>query len=200
MKPDLPRRGRRNGPDNSRELILSSARELFSELGYDATSLRRIAREAGVDAAMVHHYFRDKDELFAACIELPADPRRVLASVVSTAPAERGEAILRTLLQLWDSPVQPALLALVRSAISSKSQAALLREVLTRRIVILAVSDLPGDAGTTRLRGALLVSQLIGLMVSRYILKLEPLASAGHDEVVALVAPTLQHYLTGPLI
>ncbi|MCZ2402482.1 TetR family transcriptional regulator [Paenarthrobacter sp. Z7-10] len=196
----MPRRGRRNGPDNSRELILSSARELFSELGYDATSLRRIAREAGVDAAMVHHYFRDKDELFAACIELPADPRRVLASVVSTAPAERGEAILRTLLQLWDSPVQPALLALVRSAISSKSQAALLREVLTRRIVILAVSDLPGDAGTTRLRGALLVSQLIGLMVSRYILKLEPLASAGHDEVVALVAPTLQHYLTGPLI
>lgn len=199
MSAELPRRGRRSGPETSRELILLSARKLFSELGYDATSLRRIARGAGVDAAMVHHYFRDKDELFAACAELPADPRRVLAGVVSIDPAERGEAILHTLLQLWDSPAQPALLALVRSAISSTTQAALLREVLTRRIVTLALADLPGDAASSRLRGALLTSQIIGLMVSRYILKLEPLASAGHDEVAALVAPTLQRYLTGPL-
>jgi AcrR family transcriptional regulator len=195
----LPRRGRRSGSENTRALILASARKLFSEQGYDAASLRQIARDAGVDAAMVHHYFQTKDELFAACVELPADPRTVLAEVVVVPAAQRGEAILGALLRLWDSPAQTALLALVRGAVSSKAQAALLREVLSKRIVGVALADLPDDDATARLRGSLLASQLIGLMVSRYVLKLEPLTSATQEEIVALVAPTLQRYLTGPL-
>ena len=148
---------------------------------------------------MVHHYFQNKDELFAACVELPADPREVLADVVVVPAGRRGEAILRTLLTLWDSPVQPALLALLRGAVSSRAQAALLREVLSKRIVGVALVDLPDDDDGRRLRGSLLASQLIGLMVSRYVLKLEPLASATHQEIVRLVGPTLQRYLTGPL-
>jgi AcrR family transcriptional regulator len=148
---------------------------------------------------MVHHYFQNKDELFAACVELPADPREVLADVVVVPVARRGEAILRTLLTLWDSPVQPALLALLRGAVSSRPRAALLREVLSKRIVGVALVDLPDDDAGRRLRGSLLASQLIGLMVSRYVLKLEPLASATQQEIVALVGPTLQRYLTGPL-
>ena len=199
MSLHLPRRGRRAGAQSSRELILASARKLFSEQGYDAASLRQIARGAGVDAAMVHHYFRNKDELFAACVELPADPRAVLADVVAVPVDQRGGAILLTLLTLWDSPVQPALLALVRGAVSSRTQAALLREVLAKRIVGVALLDLPDDDGGKRLRGSLLASQLIGLMVSRYVLRLEPLASASHQEIAALVGPTLQRYLTGPL-
>ncbi len=199
MTAGLPRRGRRSGTGNSRAVILGSARKLFAEHGYDATSLRRIARDAGVDAAMVHHYFQDKDELFAACVELPADPRRILDGVATAAPADRGEQVLRAVLRLWDSPAQPALIALIRGALSSKAQSTLMREVLNKRIISLVLTDLPGDAAARSLRGSLLASQLIGLMISRYILKVEPLASAAPDDVVALVAPTLQHYLTGPL-
>ncbi|WP_434618681.1 TetR family transcriptional regulator [Arthrobacter sp. A5] len=199
MSAGLPRRGRRSGTENTRAVILSSARKLFAELGYDATSLRGIARDAGVDSAMVHHYFQDKDGLFAACIELPADPRTVLAGVAHTAPEVRGEALLHAVLGLWDSPAQPALIALMRGAVSSSSRAALLREVLIKRIVALLLADLPGDAAAHRLRGSLVASQLIGLMISRYFLKLEPLATADHDEVVALLGPTVQRYLTAPL-
>jgi len=194
----LPRRGRRSGAQSTRTLILASARKLFSEQGYDAASLRQIARHAGVDAAMVHHFFQNKEELFAACVKLPADPREVLADVMVIPLAGRGAAIVRTLLTFWDSPVQPALLALLRGVVSSRAQAALLREVLSKRIIGAALADLPDD-GTAGLRASLVASQLIGLMVSRYVLKLEPLASAPHEEVVRVLGPTLQRYLTGPL-
>ncbi|MGO4385252.1 TetR/AcrR family transcriptional regulator [Specibacter sp. RAF43] len=199
MKPEGPRRGRRAGPSTSRELILHSARALFAEHGYAATSLREIARDAAVDPAMVHHYFGGKEDLFNACVELPADPAQVLGGVSQTAPGERGEALLRALLTLWDSPAQPALLALLRGAASSKTQSALVRQVLLRRILTRATAGLPGDDDELLLRGSLLASQLMGLMVSRYLLRLDPLASATHSELAALIGPTLQHYLTGPL-
>ncbi len=199
MTADVPRLGRRRGTGNSRAAILASARKLFAEHGFDTTSLRGIARDAGVDSALVHHYFRDKDELFAACIELPADLHTILAGVSHTAPEIRGETLLRAVLGLWDSSAQPALIALLRGAMSSSSKADLLREVLTKRIVAVLLTDLPGTAATRQLRGALVASALIGLMITRYVLKLEPLASTSGEEVIALVAPTLQHYLTGDL-
>jgi AcrR family transcriptional regulator len=194
-----PQRGRRQGRTTSRELILGSARKLFAEHGYAATSLREIARDAGVDPAMVHHWFGGKEELFNACVELPADPAQVLGHV-SELPAElRGEALLRALLTLWDSPAQPALLALLRNVTGSKAQAALIRQVLFKRMLALAMAGLPGSAAELERRGVLVASQMIGLMVARYLLRAEPLASAGHDELAALIAPVLQHYLTGPL-
>jgi len=194
-----PRRGRRAGAPSTRELILASARTLFAANGFEGTSLREIARDAGVDPGMIHHYFSGKEELFTACVELPADPDQVLASVSALAPAERGPAMLRTLLVLWDSPAQPALLAMLRGAVSSKAQAALLREVLFRRIMARAMAGLENDAVELRLRGSLLASQVMGLMMARYLLRLEPLASASHDEIVAVMGPTIQHYLTGSL-
>jgi AcrR family transcriptional regulator len=194
-----PQRGRRQGRTTSRELILGSARKLFAEHGYAATSLREIARDAGVDPAMVHHWFGGKEELFNACVELPADPAQVLGHV-GELPAElRGEALLRALLTLWDSPAQPALLALLRNVTGSKAQAALIRQVLFKRMLALAMAGLPGSAAELERRGVLVASQMIGLMVARYLLRAEPLASAGHDELAALIAPVLQHYLTGPL-
>nr|WP_218063349.1 TetR family transcriptional regulator [Arthrobacter sp. SDTb3-6] len=178
---------------------MASARKLFAEHGFAATSLREIARDAGVDPAMVHHWFAGKEELFNACVELPADPAQVLGTVSETPAEARGEALLRALLRLWDSSAQPALLALLRSAISSRSQGALIRQVLVKRILSRALAGLPGTPAELERRGALVASQLMGVMVARYLLRVEPLASAGHDELAALVAPVLQHYLTGPL-
>lgn len=192
-------RGRRQGASTSRNLILTSARGLFAEHGFAATSLREIARVAGVDPALVHHYFASKEELFDACVELPLDPAQVLAVVGATPPPERGEQIVRTLLELWDSPAQPALLALLRSAAGSHGHNALIREVFLTRILARATTGLPGDAQEVALRGSLMASQMFGVMFARYILRIEPLASASHDEVTALVAPTVQRYLTGPL-
>ncbi|MDQ0279580.1 AcrR family transcriptional regulator [Arthrobacter silviterrae] len=194
-----PARGRRQGRSTSRRLILASARKLFAEHGYAATSLREIARDAGVDAAMVHHWFASKEELFNACVELPADPAQVLGAVSETPADIRGEALLRALLALWDSGAQPALLALLRNVAGSKAQGSLIRQVLFKRILTRALAGLPGSQEELDRRGALLASQMIGLMVARYLLRVEPLASAGHDELVALVAPVLQNYLTGPL-
>ncbi|WP_427016957.1 TetR family transcriptional regulator [Pseudarthrobacter sp. P1] len=195
----VPRRGRRSGTATTRGAIVDSARRLFAEHGYDGTSLREIARAAGVDAAMVHHYFAGKDELFGACIELPADPRAVLKGVAARDPGDRGEALVLALLGVWDSPVQPALLALLRGVASSTGQAALLREVLLKRVAAVVLAGLEDDDAVLRLRASLLASQLMGLVMARYLLKLEPLASAGHAQIAALFAPAVQRCLTGPL-
>lgn len=190
-------RGRRTGKEDTRSAIIQAARNLFADHGFEGTSLRQIARSANVDPALIHHYFDGKEGLFAACIELPADPAKVLAGVVAVPPDQRGEALLRALLRLWDSPAQPALLTLLRGAVGSKRQAALMREVFGRRILVLVTAGMNDD--DTRLRGSLAASQIMGLMLARYVLKLEPLASQSHDELVLHVAPTIQRYLTGPL-
>ncbi|WP_026536211.1 TetR/AcrR family transcriptional regulator [Arthrobacter sp. H14] len=193
------RRGRRGGGGDTRGQILTAAQKLFAEHGYEGTSLRSIAREAEVGPALVHHYFDGKEALLAASVELPANPREVLAGVATLPPAERGAALVRTLLALWDSPLQPALLTLVRTTIGSKSQSALMREVLRRRVLNVIMAGMACDKYEAQLRGELLVSQVFGLIVSRYVVKLEPLASLSSEEVVRLVSPTVQHYLTGDL-
>lgn len=193
------RRGRRGGGVDTRGQILAAARRLFAEHGYEGTSLRRIAREADVDPALVHHYFEGKTALLQACVELPANPREVLSGVADLPPSQRGEALVRRLLALWDSPLQPALLTMVRSAVGSKSQSALMREVLRKRILNVVMTGMDQPAEETRLRGALVVSQMFGLLATRYVLRLEPLASLSSEEVVQLVSPSVQGYLTGNL-
>ncbi len=193
------RRGRRSAGDHSRKAILTAARKLFAEHGFEGTSLRQVAREAAVDPAMVHHFFRGKDELFAACVELPADPSEVLAGVESTDPSLRAEAIVRAVLRLWESPAQHSLVAFVRGTIGSRAKTALLREMVNRTILSRVMSGVPGLAGEVRLRGNLVAAQVMGLMLTRYVIRLEPLASATQDDVIRLVAPTIQRYLTGDL-
>lgn len=193
------RRGRRGGGGDTRGQILAAAQRLFAEQGYEGTSLRSIAREAEVDPALVHHYFDGKEALLAASVELPANPGEVLAGVAALPPAERGAALVRTLLALWDSPLQTALLTLVRTTIGSKSQSALMREVLRRRILNVIMAGMECDKDEAQLRGELLVSQVFGLIVSRYVVKLDPLATLSSEQVVRLISPTVQHYLTGNL-
>ncbi|WP_426976730.1 TetR family transcriptional regulator [Pseudarthrobacter sp. O4] len=193
------RRGRRAGDTDSRSQILASARRLFAEHGFEGTSLRRIAREANVDPAMIHHYFTGKDELFALSVELPADPGLVLAGLDRRDPSQRAEPLLRAVLGLWESPAQPGLVAFLRGTIGSKAKTAMLREVASRAILSRIMAGVPGPAEEVALRGNLVVTQLVGAMLVRYVIRLEPLASASQDEVVRLLAPTIERYLTGEL-
>ncbi|MET4619487.1 AcrR family transcriptional regulator [Arthrobacter sp. 2762] len=193
------RRGRRSGSDHSREAILVAARKLFAEQGFDGTSLRQVAREASVDPAMVHHFFKGKDELFASSVELPADPEEVLAGVETLEPWARAEALVRAVVRLWEGPAQPGLVAFVRGTIGSKAKTALLRETVSRTILSRVMVGVQGPAEEVRLRGNLVATQVVGLMLLRYVIRLEPLASADQEEVVSMVAPTIQRYLTGNL-
>lgn len=201
MSQDLPlvRRGRRKGGIASKDQILAAARKLFAEHGFDGTSLRQIAREAEVDPAMVHHFFNGKDELFALSVELPADPAQVLAGVDGLDPEHRAEAIVAAVLRLWESPAQHSLVAFLRGTIGSKAKTAMMRELVTRTILSRIMAGVPGSAEEVRLRGNLVASQMVGLMLTRYVIRLEPLASATEEEVVRLIAPNVRHYLTGEL-
>ncbi|WP_314215222.1 TetR family transcriptional regulator [Pseudarthrobacter equi] len=193
------RRGRRGGSTASREHILKTARRMFADHGFEGTSLRQVARAAGVDPAMVHHFFSGKDELFALCVELPADPGQVLAGVADTDPGLRGELLVRAVLRLWEGPAQPGLLAFLRGTLGSKAKTAMLRDVVARTIISRAMAGIPGTADEVALRGSLVATQMVGLMMVRYVVRLEPLASAASEDVVRSVAPNVQRYLTGTL-
>ncbi|MDQ0801799.1 TetR family transcriptional regulator [Arthrobacter sp. SLBN-112] len=193
------RRGRRGGATASRDHILEAARRLFAEHGFDGTSLRQVARTAGVDPAMIHHFFNGKDELFALSVELPADPEQVLAGMAESNPDQRAELIVRTVLRLWESPAQAGLLAFLRGTIGSTAKTSLLREAVARRVISRITASVPGPPEEVALRGNLVATQIVGLMMVRYVVRLEPLASAPPEDVVRLVAPTVQRYLTGPI-
>lgn len=192
-------RGRRSGATASRDHILDAARRLFAEHGFEGTSLRQVARAAGVDPAMVHHYFKGKDELFALSVELPADPEQVLSGVVDSDPERRGELVVRAVLRLWESPAQPGLVAFFRGTLGSRAKTSLLREMVTRAVISRIMAGLPGSPEDLALRGDLVATQMVGLMMVRYVVRLEPLASAPAEDVVRLVAPNVQRYLTGAL-
>lgn len=193
------RRGRRGGVTASREHILEAARRLFAEHGFEGTSLRQVARAAGVDPAMIHHFFNGKDELFALSVELPADPEQMLAGVADSDPSHRAELIVRAVLRLWESPAQPGLVAFLRGTLGSKAKTALLRDIVARTVISRIMAGVPGPPQEVALRGDLVGTQMVGLMMVRYVVRLEPLASASPDDVVRLVAPNVQRYLTGDL-
>jgi AcrR family transcriptional regulator len=190
-------RGRRPGSPDTRAAILEAARTLFASAGYSGTSVRAVAAKAGVDPALVHHYFGTKDDLFMAALQLPVDPREVLGSVVALGPDGAAERLLRTFLSVWDDPqLQPPLLAFARSITDPSAQALVSDGFL--QVVIGPIGAALGLEEPQR-RMPLVASQVIGLIVLRYLLRVEPLASMAADELVATYAPTLQRYLTGPL-
>ena len=145
----------------------------------------------------MHHYFGSKDKLFLAAIEAPADPEELLPELLAGGPADLGAAVVRLLLHVWDGPGQAAGLALVRSAVSNEWTARLLREFLVAQVLRRVVGTLDLPPAEAEARGALVASQLIGVVMARYVLRVEPLASAAPAELVAAVGPTVQRYLTG---
>jgi AcrR family transcriptional regulator len=181
-------------------VVLAAAREAFGEKGFDGATIRGIATAAGVDPALVHHYFGTKDALFLAAVEAPADPEDLLPEVLAGGPDALGANLLRMFLRVWDGPARPAGLALLRSAVGSEWTARLLREFLVARVLRRVVGTLAASPEEREARGALVASQLVGLVMARYVLRIEPLASATADSLVAAIAPTLQRYLTGDVV
>jgi len=190
--------GRRAGDSGTRAAILSAAKEAFGAHGYGPTSVRAVARTAGVDPSLVLHFFGSKDGLFEAALELPMDPAVVVAGLLQGDREDLGERAVRSFLGVWDAgPAHSTMLTLLRSAVSHPDSADRLRALLLRAILLpLAVGA--GGEDPER-RAALLASQIAGLALARYVLRLEPLASATPDELAPLIGPTLQRYLTGEL-
>lgn len=195
-------KGRRPGNPQTREQILAAARELFARHGYDGASMRAIAAAARVDVALVSYHFGSKSDLFATTLELPISPARALGGVLvaTSDPHERADRLVRTLLAVWDQAGGGPLAALMRSA---TSQEPMLRGFIEREMLPLLRAALAGgdepparDERDVALRANLIASQVSGLLLMRYVLALEPLASASHDEIVALAAPAIERYLT----
>lgn len=194
----MSRTGRRPGTPETREAILAVARRGFATRGYDATSLRAIASEAGVDPALLIHYFGSKEGLFTAATGMPANVPELFASLAGLPVHVRVRALVRGYLEIVDSDEsRNTIIALVRSAVSNEPAAATLRDLVAAELlpVIAAMTDAP-DA---QLRASLVAAQLIGTAMLRHVLHVEPLATASHDEIVALIAPVIEQYVgAGP--
>lgn len=188
-------RGRRAGGADTRGEILAAARTSFAEAGYGGTSIRGVAAAAGVDPALVHHYFGTKDDLFLAALEFPVDPRVVMASVAEGDPETLGVRLVTRVLSVWDDPeARLPLLALVRSGVAGEAGRTLVESALSRLIFgalgqLLEVDDAEARVG-------LVASQMVGLVITRYVLCLEPMASMPAEEIAAWLGPTVQRYLT----
>jgi AcrR family transcriptional regulator len=196
--PRPARRGRRPGSSDTRERILAAARFSFGELGFEAATIRVVAARAGVDPALVHHYFGTKQRLFLAAMEIPIDFSEVIPLVLDGPPEELGARIARFFLELWDSPaMHPLILGIVRSAATDPVAAGMFRRVLAEGpfLAMAQATDRP-DAD---LRATLVGTQLVGLAMARYIVRVEPIASADREVLVRAIGPTLQRYLTEDL-
>lgn len=238
---DARRTGRRTGDSGTREAILAAARTRFGDHGYAGATIRAIAADAGVDPALVHHFFGTKERLFAAAMRLPVIPGELISAAL--APGARdpgrslGEHLLRTVLGAWAvDEVRETFLGLMRSAVTSEQAAAMLREFATDSILgrlaevagaagvagasggfdaagALYASEAPGTADAdgapdaadadgfaeADFRAALVASQVLGLALTKYVLRLEPLAAASQDDLAAAIGPTLERYLTGQI-
>ncbi len=175
---------------------MQAARESFADKGFAATSIRAVARQAGVDAALVHHYFDSKDELFIEAMAIPVDPRRIAAQIIDGPRDEIGRRIATVFLGVWESPDgQQRMKALFRSVVTSDEVARMMREGITQMIIqpVAQVLDVP-DA---QLRVSLVATQLVGAAIVRYLVGLEPIASLDIETLIDRLAPVLQLHLTG---
>jgi AcrR family transcriptional regulator len=188
--------GRRPGGADTRQDILGAARTEFATRGYENTSMRAIARSAGVNSALLHHYFGTKDQLFLAALDFPLQPRDLVAQVLGGERDGIGERLVRFALGLLEDPAsRERVVAVLRAAATNEQMARLLRGFVAREVVgpIAAALDVPDP----ELRVELTMTQLVGLVMGRYVIAVEPLASASVDELLPLLGPTLQRYLAG---
>jgi AcrR family transcriptional regulator len=190
------RRGRRPAGEDTRGAILEAARAEFAARGYDGATLRGIARAAGVDPRLVHHYFDGKEDVFVAALDIPARPQDIVPLIIGPGRDGLGERLATFFFAVWDTPQgRDRIVALLASALASPEAARILREFLTREVFGRVAAALGGDDAD--LRANLAASQMVGVAVARYVVGLEPLASATSDELVSWIGPTLQRYLTG---
>ena len=192
------RSGRRPGASGTREAIREAAARLFAERGYDRTSMRAIAAEAGVDLKLVAYFFGSKQQLFVEVFTPPFDPAVAIPEVFAGDRAEIGERVARFLLGVLENPEgRRRMIGLIRAAASEPEAARMVRDLISREVLARIVDAL--DVEDADIRASLLGSQVVGLAMARYIVGVEPLASMSAEAVVAAIAPNLQRYLVEPL-
>ncbi|SKR77743.1 TetR family transcriptional regulator [Mycobacteroides abscessus subsp. abscessus] len=192
------RPGRRPGTSSARDDILASARKLFSLNGIDKTSIRAIASDAGVDPALVHHYFGTKLDLFREVVQLPVDPSVVLQPLRDVPVDELGVTIPRLIIALWDSELGANMLAVFRSALTGADDG--LVRVFFREVLVNIIAErVDSPPGSGVLRAEFAITQMAGILVGRYIMAIEPLASLTAEQIALTVGPNIQRYLTGAL-
>jgi AcrR family transcriptional regulator len=189
------RRGRRQGEPVSRDAVLAAAKRRFAEQGYDKTTLRDIARDAHVDPSMVLYLFGSKAELFRESLRLILDPD-VLVESIGDASGDVGVRILRTYLRMWEDPeTGHSMVSMLQSATSNSDAHEAFRGFV-ESYVLPAVSGALGGGEQARLRATLVASQLVGVAMLRYVMRVGPLVSLSGDDIVKLISPTVQRYLT----
>jgi AcrR family transcriptional regulator len=192
------RSGRRPGRSGTREAILAAARRQFGERGYDRATIRSIAREAGVDPALVTHFHGSKQRLFLAATELPFDPELALPAVFGGDAKHVGRRFAALIVDVLEDPARRAVvLGIVRAAATEPEAARMVRELIGERVLGVAAREL--GARDAALRASLVGSQVVGLVMARYVVGIEPLASLPPGRLVDVLAPTFQRYLAGSL-
>ena len=192
----MARTGRRPGPGRTREKILAAARSQFAKSGFESTTIRGIAAGAHVDPKLILHYFESKEGIFQAAMDFPFDPAQAIPELLRPGLDGLGVRLARFFIDIWDSPAGVRAHAIVRSMVTSESAAALMRDFVSREILARVAQALELDH--PQVRASLAASQLIGLAMLRYVVKVEPLASAPPAKLAAWIGPTLQRYFTDP--
>ena len=192
------RPGRPAGNSDTRDRILANARVMFARNGIANTSIRAVAAAAGVDSALVHHYFGTKEKLFAAAVHIPIDPMDVIGPLRDVPVEELGYKLPSMLLPLWDSEIGAAFIATLRSILAG-SEVNLFRTFIQDVIAVEVGSRVDNPPGTGIIRVQFVASQLVGVLMARYILDLEPFKSLPATQIIETIAPNLQRYLTGDL-
>lgn len=190
----MARPGRRPGPTETRESILIAARSLFGERGYDGATIRAIAGQAGVDPALVHHFYGSKEQVFVAAMQVPFNPSEAISAIVDGPREQIAERMMRFFIGVWREPdSRAAFLGLMRSAMTNDEVAAMVRQFLRKALLGRVAAAL----GVPPLRAEAAMAHLIGLVLMRFVLRLEPLATAEEEELIRLVAPSVQRYFDG---
>ncbi len=185
-------KGRRPGKPDTKLEVLLAARIEFARSGYDGATIRSIASRANVDPALVMHYFGSKEQLFAASLDLPVNPATVIRQVFEENKTETGEAIVRTLLTVWDADSGSQLIAALRSSTAVGSVHEMVREFIHQSILRAFADSIEGEDSV--LRASLIASQLIGLLFGRYVLQFPELATASVDELARRIGPGLDRF------
>jgi AcrR family transcriptional regulator len=197
------RTGRRSGDSGSKAAILEAARAQFADYGYDGATIRAIAAAAGVDPALVHHFYGSKERLFAASMELPIVPSEAITAALARREpgSSLGTHMVRSALALWEgADMRDSFQAMLRSALTSDQAAATLRDFLTDAILAPVSSVAAGpDPDGASFRASLVAAHMLGLAVTRYVLRVGPVAHASQDELAAAIGPAIDRYLTGDI-
>jgi AcrR family transcriptional regulator len=194
MSRRMARTGRRPGAGGTREKILTAARTQFARHGYEAATIRGIANAARVDPKLVLHYFDTKEGVFEAAMDFPFDPGQALPKLLEPGLDGLGTRMALFFLEIWDSPAGARAHALLRSVVATETAAALMRDFASREILGRLAEKLELDH--PQLRASMVASQLVGIAILRYVVKVEPLASTPPAALAELIGPTLQRYLT----